>query len=309
MKEYKGLYHNVQDKTKTYEYGAHFKYSELYIALKNLQIKQKNENSFSEETDNFLPENENKEEVLPEKKKKKYRLKTLNIKANNRYFLTEINKKDNEKDEFSIIEEEGDNIKNQIRKRNRFLTKSTDKMQLPKISSNSLISLQNNHMQTEGQESLKLYQSYDHHHHHKRNKINFPKLNTILQENKNNNMIVETQSIFGDKGAIKIYNDPYDEASKKIRLIKRKKDKMFPKLFQLSKDNEEKSEFLIRPQRRNDKLKSIFEKEKYVRNNNLFLGEKNSYFRTEERDMKIEQMAQQIHNLKKKLLANQNKNI
>ena len=309
MKEYKGLYHNVQDKTKTYEYGAHFKYSELYIALKNLQIKQKNENSFSEETDNFLPENENKEEVLPEKKRKKYKLKTLNINANNRYFLTEINKKDNEKDEFSIIEEEGDNIKDQIRKRNRFLTKSTDKMQLPKISSNSLISLQNNHMQTEGQESLKLYQSYDHHHHHKRNKINFPKLNTILQENINNNMIVETQSIFGDKGAIKIYNDPYDEASKKIRLIKRKKDKMFPKLFQLSKDNEEKSEFLIRPQRRNDKLKSIFEKEKYVRNNNLFLGEKNSYFRTEERDMKIEQMAQQIHNLKKKLLANQNKNI
>ncbi len=309
MKEYKGLYHNVQDKTKTYEYGAHFKYSELYIALKNLQIKQKNENSFSEETDNFLPENENKEEVLPEKKRKKYKLKTLNINANNRYFLTEINKKDNEKDEFSIIEEEGDNIKDQIRKRNRFLTKSTDKMQLPKISSNSLISLQNNHMQTEGQESLKLYQSYEHHHHHKRNKINFPKLNTILQENINNNMIVETQSIFGDKGAIKIYNDPYDEASKKIRLIKRKKDKMFPKLFQLSKDNEEKSEFLIRPQRRNDKLKSIFEKEKYVRNNNLFLGEKNSYFRTEERDMKIEQMAQQIHNLKKKLLANQNKNI
>ena len=308
MKEYKGLYHNVQDKTKTYEYGAHFKYSELYIVLKNLQIKQKNENSFSEETDNFLPENENKEEVLPEKKRKKYKLKTLNINANNRYFLTEINKKDNEKDKFSIIEEEGDNIKNQIRKRNRFLTKSTDKMQLPKISSNSLISLQNNHMQTEGQESLKLYQSYDHHH-HKRNKINFPKLNTILQENINNNMIVETQSIFGDKGAIKIYNDPYDEASKKIRLIKRKKDKMFPKLFQLSKDNEEKSEFLIRPQRRNDKLKSIFEKEKYVRNNNLFLGEKNSYFRTEERDMKIEQMAQQIHNLKKKLLANQNKNI
>jgi len=308
MKEYKGLYHNVQDKTKTYEYGAHFKYSELYIALKNLQIKQKNENSFSEETDNFLLENENKEEVLPEKKRKKYKLKTLNINANNRYFLTEINKKDNEKDEFSIIEEEGDNIKNQIRKRNRFLTKSTDKMQLPKISSNSLISLQNNHMQTEGQESLKLYQSYDHHH-HKRNKINFPKLNTILQENINNNMIVETQSIFGDKGAIKIYNDPYDEGSKKIRLIKRKKDKMFPKLFQLSKDNEEKSEFLIRPQRRNDKLKSIFEKEKYVRNNNLFLGEKNSYFRTEERDMKIEQMAQQIHNLKKKLLANQNKNI
>ena len=82
---------------------------------------------------------------------------------------------------------------------------------------------------------------------------------------------------------------------------------MFPKLFQLSKDNEEKSEFLIRPQRRNDKLKSIFEKEKFIRNNNnLFLGEKNGYFRTEERDMKIDQMAKQIHNLKKKLFDYQN---
>lgn len=40
MKEYKGLYHNVQDKTKYFEYGAHFKYSELYNALNDLLVKQ-----------------------------------------------------------------------------------------------------------------------------------------------------------------------------------------------------------------------------------------------------------------------------
>ena len=33
MKEYKGIYPNVQDKNRTYEYGAHFEYKELYIAL------------------------------------------------------------------------------------------------------------------------------------------------------------------------------------------------------------------------------------------------------------------------------------
>ena len=186
------------------------------------------------------------------------------------------------------------------------MTKSLDKIRLPKISSNNLNSLQDNHFQTEENESRRLYLSYERH--HKKKKTNFPKLNIIFQENMNNNNI-ETQSIFEDKGAIKIYNEPYEESSKRTRIHKKKKDRMFPKLFQLSKNNEEKSEIMIKPHRRNDKLKSIFEKEKYVRNNNLFLGEKNSYFRTEERDMKIEQMAQQIHNLKKKLLANQNKNI
>ena len=305
MKEYKGLYHNVQDKTKTYEYGAHFKYSELYIALKNLQIKQKKENPISEENNDFLLENENKEEVVQEKKRKKYKLRTFNLNENNRYLLTDVNKINNEKNEFSIIEEEEDNIKNQIRNKNRFMTKSLDKIRLPKISSNNLNSLQDNHFQTEENESPRLYLSYERH--HKKKKTNFPKLNIIFQENMNNNNNIETQSIFEDKGAIKIYNEPYEESSKRTRIHKKKKDRMFPKLFQLSKNNEEKSEIMIKPHRRNDKLKSIFEKEKFIRNNNnLFLGEKNGYFRTEERDMKIDQMAKQIHNLKKKLFDYQN---
>jgi hypothetical protein len=305
MKEYKGLYHNSQDKTNTYEYGAHFKYAELYIALKNLQIKQKKENPISEENNDFLLENENKEEVVQEKKRKKYKLRTFNLNENNRYLLTDVNKINNEKNEFSIIEEEEDNIKNQIRNKNRFMTKSLDKIRLPKISSNNLNSLQDNHFQTEENESPRLYLSYERH--HKKKKTNFPKLNIIFQENMNNNNNIETQSIFEDKGAIKIYNEPYEESSKRTRIHKKKKDRMFPKLFQLSKNNEEKSEIMIKPHRRNDKLKSIFEKEKFIRNNNnLFLGEKNGYFRTEERDMKIDQMAKQIHNLKKKLFDYQN---
>ena len=39
-------------------------------------------------------------------------------------------------------------------------------------------------------------------------------------------------------------------------------------------------------------------------NNNLFLGEKNSYMNREQREIMNEQMAQQIHNLKKQLLGN-----
>ena len=44
MKEYKGLYHNTKDTTKTYEYGAHFKYSDLFNILKDLEEKQKENN-------------------------------------------------------------------------------------------------------------------------------------------------------------------------------------------------------------------------------------------------------------------------
>ena len=114
-------------------------------------------------------------------------------------------------------------------------------------------------------------------------------------------MIVETQSIFGDKGAIKIYNDPNDESSREIGFIKKKKDKIFPKLFQLSKDNEEKTEIFPKLQGRNNKLKSIFEKEKIIRNNILILGKKNKNFKAEDKDEKIERIAQQIYNLKKKI--------
>ena len=310
MKEYKGLYHNVQDKTKYFEYGAHFKYSELYNALNDLLVKQQKENPISEKGNNLSTLNiENKEEV-PEKKRKKYKLKT-NVTKNNRYLNTDANDKEDEKNKIDVIEEEQDNIKKtHIHKKNRFMTKSLDKVNLPQISSNSLISLLNHHLLTEPKEinHLHVHQSVDL---IKKKKINFPKLNSlhkhnILPENPNNHMIVETQSRFQDNGAIKIFNDSSEQSSKNKLSHKNKKDKIFPKIFHLSKENEEKIDLLPRPQRKNDRLTSIFEKEKLIKNNNnnIFLGEKNNYMNREQREIMNDHMAQQIYNLKKQLLGN-----
>ena len=310
MKEYKGLYHNVQDKTKYFEYGAHFKYSELYNALNDLLVNQLKENPTSEKEINLSTlKIENKEEV-PEKKRKKYKLKT-NVTKNNRYLNTDANDKEDEKNKIDVIEEEQDNIKKtHIHKKNRFMTKSLDKVNLPQISSNSLISLQNHHLLTEPKEinHLHVHQSVDL---IKKKKINFPKLNSlhkhnILPENPNNHMIVETQSRFQDNGAIKIFNDSSEQSSKNKLSHKNKKDKIFPKIFHLSKENEEKIDLLPRPQRKNDRLTSIFEKEKLIKNNNnnIFLGEKNNYMNREQREIMNDHMAQQIYNLKKQLLGN-----
>ena len=310
MKEYKGLYHNVQDKTKYFEYGAHFKYSELYNALNDLLVNQLKENPTSEKEINLSTlKIENKEEV-PEKKRKKYKLKT-HVTKNNRYLNTDANDKEDEKNKIDVIEEEQDNIKKTlIHKKNRFMTKSQDKVNLPQISSNSLISLQNHHLLTEPKEinHLHVHQSVDL---IKKKKINFPKLNSlhkhnILPENPNNHMIVETQSRFQDNGAIKIFNDSSEQSSKNKLSHKNKKDKIFPKIFHLSKENEEKIELLPRPQRKNDRLTSIFEKEKLIKNNNnnIFLGEKNNYMNREQREIMNDHMAQQIYNLKKQLLGN-----
>ena len=41
MKEYKGFYHNEQQKISTYEHGAHFKYSDLVNELNKLIKKDK----------------------------------------------------------------------------------------------------------------------------------------------------------------------------------------------------------------------------------------------------------------------------
>lgn len=310
MKEYKGLYHNVQDKTKYFEYGAHFKYSELYNALNDLLVNQLKENPTSEKEINLSTlKIENKEEV-PEKKRKKYKLKT-HVTKNNRYLNTDANDKEDEKNKIDVIEEEQDNTKKaHIRKKNRFMTKSLDKVNLPQISSNSLISLLNHHLLTEPKEinHLHVHQSVDL---IKKKKINFPKLNSlhkhnILPENPNNHMIVETQSRFQDNGAIKIFNDSSEQSSKNKLSHKNKKDKIFPKIFHLSKENEEKIELLPRPQRKNDRLTSIFEKEKLIKNNNnnIFLGEKNNYMNREQREIMNDHMAQQIYNLKKQLLGN-----
>ena len=321
MKEYKGLYHNTQDKTKYFEYGAHFKYNELCIALKNLELKQQNEKDTLENSNNnYSPfKRENYEEIPIEKKRKKYKLKNLNIKENNIYLITDINKKDEEKNKIDIIEEEQDNKKShEFRKKSRFSTKNIDKVHLPNfpnINSNSLISLQNQHLTLETNENNHhLHQSYDF---HKKQKINLPKLNflyknNILSDNHNNNIhnTVETQNRFQDNAGVKIFNDSSEHESKNKHSKhshKKTKEKIFPKLNYLfnDDDNEKKTESLLpRTDRKNQRLQSIFEKEKMIKNNNLFLGEKNSYMNKEQREIMNDHMAQQIHNLKKQLLGN-----
>ena len=296
MKDYKGIYHNVEDNTKSYEYGAHFKYSELYVALKNLQIKQQNEDTPLEEKNDPQKENENKEEIYREKKRKKYRLKSLKMDENNRYFKTEANQKRNENNKLEIIEDEEEDIKKKLRRRkSRLVTK----VHLPKISSNNLISLGKNHLNTESNEKVKVHQSYDF---NNMRRISFPKIYSLykenMQENANNNIIVETQSIFDEKGGIKIYKDSNEKIPRKNGSNRKSKNKIF--------DSEDKIELLPKAHRKEDRLKSIFDKEKSIKNRNLFLGEKNNYKINEKRDIINNPISQQIYNLKKQLIRGKN---
>jgi hypothetical protein len=194
------------------------------------------------------------------------------------------------------------------------MTKSVEKVRLPNISSKSLISLQNmvshKNILAESYDAYNLKKKKD-----KDKKINFPKINALhrnnpLFESEKNHMIFETQSRFQDNGAIKIYNGTEDKESSNQSSSK---NHQFPQLNNISQDNdnEEKSEFLAKPQRRTNKLLSIFEKEKLRKNNNynLFLGEKNIYLNKEHRDIMNNEMAKQIHNLKKQLKGNSNKSL
>ena len=225
MKEYKGIYHNVEDSTKSYEYGAHFKYSELYIALKNLQIKQQNEDAPSGENNNSPKENKNEEELFKEKKRKKYKLKSFKMDENNRYFNTEANPKRNESNELAKIEDDELGIKNKSRrKKSRFVTK----VNLPKISSNNLVSLEKSNLKTISNEKIKIHKSYDF---NNMKRISFPKIYSLykenMQENANNNIIVETQSIFDEKGGIKIYKDSNEKIPRKNGSNRKSKNNIF----------------------------------------------------------------------------------
>jgi hypothetical protein len=309
MKDYKGIYHNVQDKSESFEYGAHFKYADLYRILKDLQIKQQNE-SKDEDDKNTTPKNiENKEEVDITKKRKKLKLKTFAINQNNRYLFTESTKKNNDKDEFSVIEEE-EEIKHG-RKKNKLITKSVEKVRLPNISSKSLISIQ-----IKAPNKNTLAESYDAHVlRRKKDKvrtIHFPKINSLYRNNiiseTEKNFIFETENRFPDNNAIKIYkpsldNDPINQSSSR---------KQLPQVSNSYQDieNEENTDLFLKPKRKSNKLLSIFEKEKLRKNNfNLFLGEKNNYLNKEHRDIMNNEMAKQIYNLKKQLKGHSNKNL
>ena len=282
MKEYKGLYHNTKDTTKTYEYGAHFKYSDLFNILKDLEEKQKENNNNEKENSNSLFKSENTEELgLFQKKRKKLKLKTLS--NNKRYLITDINQENDEKNEIPIIEEEEENKRKKKKKKIRVLTKAFNDL-------------------NESREIKKLNNSHDF-----KKKLNFPKIhsfhNNIIQEKENESTNPETKSIFQESGAVKIY-DSFDKKKKGNQ-----RNNNFPNLFHLSLETEDKNDIFDRPQRKKDRLVSIFEKEKKIKNsnNNLFLGDKNNYSNKGIREAIKNDMAQEIHNLKKQLLGNGNK--
>ena len=320
MKDYKGIYHNTTSTTNYYEFGAHFKYLDLYNALNQLK-KERTENiPLNEESSLKL---EIKEEKEPSKKRKKYKLKTMDTKETKRNLglVTDINEnsKEKRKKEFSTIEEEQDNYKDKKRQKKRLLTKSLDKMVLPKINiknSNNEDNLTPTKLMVEKKEknnyqfgrlskSLNLKKKSI-----SEKKENFPKINSvyyrdIIIENKNNkDTVEETQSRFKDNNeSIKIFNNNDESEFKRGKILKKLTTRRIGKLSLINNEQEKNFELLPKSNIKPERLKSIFEKEKEIKRINLFLGQKNNYS-TSNRYVINDEMAQQIHNLKMQILSN-----
>ena len=329
MKDYKGIYHGTTSTTNYYEFGAHFKYLELYNALNKLK-KEKTENIPL--NDDSLLKLENKEEKEPSKKRKKYKLKTLDVKdiKESKKYLgleTDINEKSKEKgkNKFSTIEEEQENnIKDNRRKKSRLLTKSLDKIVLPKIKIKNLnnednskdkilspIKLLDEKKDKNNYQIGRLSKSLDL---KKKNasekKDNFPKINSnyfrdiIIEEKDNKEMVEETQSRFKDNNeSIKIFNNNEDNNIRKGKILKKLSTRRMERVSLINNEQEKNIELLPKSSIKLDRLKSIFEKEKEIKRINLFLGQKNNYS-TNNRNLMNEEMAQQIHNLKMQILNN-----
>ena len=328
MKDYKGIYHGTTSTTNYYEFGAHFQYLELYNALNKLK-KERAENIPL--NDDSLLKLENKEEKEPSKKRKKYKLKTLDIKdiKESKKYLgleTDINEKSKEKGKkFSTIEEEQENnIKDNRRKKSRLLTKSLDKIVLPKIKIKNLnnednskdkilspIKLLDEKKDKNNYQIGRLSKSLDL---KKKNasekKENFPKINSnyfkdiIIEEKNNKEMVEETQSRFKDNNeSIKIFNNNEDNNIRKGKILKKLATRRMERVSLINNEQEKNIELLPKSSIKLDRLKSIFEKEKEIKRINLFLGQKNNYS-TNNRNLMNEEMAQQIHNLKMQILNN-----
>ena len=329
MKDYKGIYHGTTSTTNYYEFGAHFQYLELYNALNKLK-KERAENIPL--NDDSLLKLENKEEKEPSKKRKKYKLKTLDIKdiKESKKYLgleTDINEKSKEKgkNKFSTIEEEQENnIKENRRKKSRLLTKSLDKIVLPKIKIKNLnnednskdkilspIKLLEEKKDKNNYQIGRLSKSLDL---KKKNasekKDNFPKINSnyfkdiIIEEKDNKEMVEETQSRFKDNNeSIKIFNNNEDNNIRKGKILKKLATRRMERISLINNEQEKNIELLPKSSIKLDRLKSIFEKEKEIKRINLFLGQKNNYS-TNNRNLMNEEMAQQIHNLKMQILSN-----
>ena len=366
MKNYKGLYYKEDKLAPNYEHGAHFKYSELVNALKQLQNELYSRIDIQNMETNYSPiksdiilfngkfkrskKNKLKEKILlyDEKNENKRYRDTENINDLEKNYIESKNIKD-EKDET----EKNENLDKKMlfkshknifnRKRNK------DEQYLPKINTN------NNYY------SISLKKSLD-------NKIFEDKID-IDKENDNKNVILE----YNIKN-IDLRNNINIDIQKQFENKKSKKNKdninkfnsndVLPKINssyynQITQENENKkkyksieeqnylkdtieessikkyhhyrhyhnksinkniSKLLIKnnnifgseiQKKRNDfnsyKLKSIFETEKQIKNNNLQRNERNlykkNYIETIDNDM-----AKHIYHLKKNLLNDNNKN-
>ena len=259
MKEYKGIYHDTKDTTKLYEFGAHFKYSELFQALKNIQIKQENNETLNENNNISLNIKSNAENELT-KKRKKYKLKSMNLNINNRYNLVTENKETN-KNNIDTIQEEEDNENEP--KINRSMAKSLDKVLLPTIYTNNINNKdiysrrknKNQYRLTERfinedkntYNPIKLNRSSDFKNKSKEGKKEFPKINSfyynnILHEDKDQ---IETQSRFKESIIGK------DFLPKGSGIVTRR-----PLILQLinQKEGEDYCEFFLKP---NEKIKDF----------------------------------------------------
>ena len=77
MKEFKGLYHNEETRIPSFEHGAHFRYLDLFNALKELKSNLSNKNE-SQNLEIYNTPNKNEILLIKEnnKKPKHYKLKT-----------------------------------------------------------------------------------------------------------------------------------------------------------------------------------------------------------------------------------------
>ena len=101
MNDYKGLYHDQSLETQYFEHGAHFKYIDLFNALKELQSKFYSKDEIQNfEKDNSLGESPIKSDItlINEKmeKFKIYKLKTNNLLTIGNIFSDNFRKKNKE---------------------------------------------------------------------------------------------------------------------------------------------------------------------------------------------------------------------
>ena len=160
MKEFKGLYHNEKTRIPSFEHGAHFRYLDLFNALKELKSNLSNKNE-SQNLEIYNTPNKNNILLIKEnnKKPKHYKLKTnlvTETNDNQRYKdLDNINEYEKDEKKYNIYLRESNKDLLNKSKRNfneKGLSKSIDRVndRLPKIKNKkNPISLRNKSYNTQ----------------------------------------------------------------------------------------------------------------------------------------------------------------